>query len=103
MHQRPQIREHGAEQLRAERRIAPPGARSMWPSLGILGDWPSPCGLGCARMPRRYVPHEEKHKWPKGYGSLCPRMPAAEPGELLSKAIPVPGVGENKLWVASGR
>lgn len=54
-------------------------------------------------MPRTYVPYEEKHKWPKGFGSLCPRMPTAEPGELLKKAIPIPGVGDNKLWAAKGR
>lgn len=53
-------------------------------------------------MPRVYVPYPEKHKWPKGFGSLCPRMAAHEPRELLEKAIPVPDVGENKLWVASG-
>jgi hypothetical protein len=49
------------------------------------------------------VPYEEKHKWPKGYGSLCPRMPLEVAGDLLSKAIEVPDVGANKLWVASGR
>lgn len=54
-------------------------------------------------MPRRYVPHEAKHKWPKGYGSLCPRMPMEDADELLNKAMMVPGVGTNKLWVASGR
>ncbi len=53
-------------------------------------------------MPRAYVPHE-KHKWPKGHGSLCPKMSQEEPKELLVKAIAVPGVGANKLWVAFGR
>lgn len=43
-----------------------------------------------------------EHKWPKGFGSLCPRMAEHEPGELLERAISVPDVGENKLWVASG-
>lgn len=54
-------------------------------------------------MPRRYVPHEAKHKWPKGYGSLCPIMPLAEVEKLLDKAVKVEGVGANKLWIASGR
>jgi hypothetical protein len=54
-------------------------------------------------MPRTYVPYVEKHKWPKGFGSLCPRMPDGEPRELLEKAISVPGVGAKKLWMASGR
>lgn len=49
------------------------------------------------------MPHEDKHKRPKGYGSLCPLMPADVPDMLLSKAIAVPGVGANKLWMASGR
>ena len=53
-------------------------------------------------MPRTYTPHE-KHKWPKGHGNLCPNMPADVPAELLAKAIAVPGVGANKLWMASGR
>lgn len=52
---------------------------------------------------RKYVPHEQKHKWPQGFGTLCPRMPAAEPGQLLEKAISVPECGANKLWVAQGR
>lgn len=53
-------------------------------------------------MPARtYVP-SEKHKWPKGFGSLCPTMPLEVPPELLGLAITVEGVGENKLWVARG-
>lgn len=55
-------------------------------------------------MPRAYEPHKEKHKWPKGFGSLCPvDMSQAVPATLLAVAIQVPGVGANKLWVASGR
>lgn len=54
-------------------------------------------------MPRAYVPYKEKHKWPKGFGSLCPAaMSEVEPAQLLEQAIAVPGVGANKLWVASG-
>lgn len=55
-------------------------------------------------MKRVYVPYEQKHKWPKGFGSLCPkRMPHTKPKKLLKKAVTVPGVGENKLWAAEGR
>jgi len=54
-------------------------------------------------MPRTYEPYTEKHKWPKGFGSLCPFMPTSDPTELLKKAIAVPGVGANKLWAAAGR
>lgn len=53
-------------------------------------------------MPREYVP-SKKHKYPKGFGSLCPNMTTSEPIELLKKAIAVPGAGANKLWIASGR
>lgn len=54
-------------------------------------------------MTRTYVPYPEKHKWPKGFGSLCPKdMPRNLPQELLEKAIAVQGVGANKLWFASG-
>ena len=54
-------------------------------------------------MPRAYHP-DNKHKWPKGYGSLCPaKMPKAEPARLLESALAVPGVGANKLWIAAGR
>lgn len=55
-----------------------------------------------AELPRIYVPYAEKHKWPKGFGSLCPKMPVDIPSELLVKAIVVPGVGANKLWMACG-
>lgn len=55
-------------------------------------------------MPRRYVPYPEKHKWPKGFGSLCPKdIPPETCQALLDQAIAVQGVGTNKLWVASGR
>lgn len=54
-------------------------------------------------MPRAYVPHEQKHKWPKGHGSLCPQMPGGAAAELLEKAIAVEGAGASKLWMASGR
>ncbi len=54
-------------------------------------------------MPRKYVPYPEKHKWPKGYGSLCPRdMPLEEAQALLDAAIAVPEVGAGKLWAAAG-
>lgn len=55
------------------------------------------------RMPRRYVPFPEKHKWPKGFGSLCPLMPAQAAEELLAAAILVPGLSDKKLWAARGR
>lgn len=55
-------------------------------------------------MARKYVPYTEKHKKPKGFGSLCPHeLLVAEPQQMLERAIPVPGVGAKKLWVASGR
>lgn len=54
-------------------------------------------------MARTYVPYEEKHKHPKGFGSLCPLMPTSEPQRLLEAAISVEGVGANKLWIAEGR
>jgi len=53
-------------------------------------------------MSRLYVPNS-KHKWPKGFGSLCPNMTDEEPSSLLERAVAVPGVGANKLWVAKGR
>lgn len=63
---------------------------------------PRPWGT-LPRMARRYVPYPEKHKFPKGYGSLCPRMPANVPEALLQRAILVPGLSDQKLWAASGR
>lgn len=54
-------------------------------------------------MARAYVPYPEKHKWPKGFGSLCPKdLPEGLPQEFLNQAIAVAGVGLNKLWFASG-
>lgn len=54
-------------------------------------------------MPRIYVPYPEKHKHPKGFGSLCPGdMPESVPGELLARAVVVDGLGAGKLWAASG-
>lgn len=53
-------------------------------------------------MPRKYVPYPEKHKHPKGFGSLCPSMPAQAPQELLDRAVVVEGVGASKLWSAMG-
>jgi len=52
-------------------------------------------------MPRSYVPNP-KHKWPKGFGSLCPLMPPEVSQQLLERAVVVAGVGANKLWMASG-
>jgi hypothetical protein len=55
-------------------------------------------------MSRRYVPHPQKHKWPKGFGSLCPGdMPEGLPQSLLDRAVAVDGAGDGKLWAASGR
>lgn len=54
-------------------------------------------------MQRIYVPHTARHKWPKGHGSRCPKMPTDEPASLLQRAIAAPGVGGGKLWIASGR
>lgn len=53
-------------------------------------------------MSRTYVP-SMKHKWPKGFGSLCPtKMPDDVPPGFLQRAISVEGVGANKLWFATG-
>ncbi|MBI4818082.1 MAG: hypothetical protein HY791_17600 [Deltaproteobacteria bacterium] len=54
-------------------------------------------------MPRVYVPYPEKHKRPKGFGSLCPHMSPHEPQRLLDLAISLPGVAQNALWIANGR
>lgn len=41
-------------------------------------------------MPRLYVPYPEKHKVPKGFGSLCPpKMPIGVAQELLQNAVSV--------------
>lgn len=54
-------------------------------------------------MQRTYTPYPEKHKEPKGFGSLCPSdMPSDVPAKLLDQAIVVEGLGEGKLWAASG-
>lgn len=50
-------------------------------------------------MNRKYEPYTEKHKRPKGFGSLCPsRMTTDEAQGLLEKAIVVDG---EKLWVSA--
>jgi hypothetical protein len=56
-------------------------------------------------MPQRtYEPYAEKHKWPKGFGSLCPSQITQEEAQaLLDQAIRVEGVGANKLWMARGK
>jgi len=55
-------------------------------------------------MARVYRPYPEKHKWPKGFGSLCPRdMPENVPPAFLVQAVAVPRGGLNKLWFAEGR
>lgn len=54
-------------------------------------------------MPRTYEPYPEKHKEPKGFGSLCPGdMPRNVAPHLLQQAVRVEGVGDGKLWAASG-
>lgn len=54
-------------------------------------------------MPRKYQPYPEKHKAPKGFGSLCPSdLPTGVPPELLEQAVFVGGLGDSKLWAASG-
>jgi hypothetical protein len=54
-------------------------------------------------MPRQYVPYPEKHKRPKGFGSLCPDdMPTDAAQALLERAILVPAVSSGKLWAAAG-
>lgn len=54
-------------------------------------------------MKRTYTPCIEKHKHPKGFGSLCPSdMPEDLPAELLEIAVKVEGVGAKKLWAARG-
>lgn len=53
---------------------------------------------------RNYVPYPEKHKFPKGFGSRCPRqMPLSSVQALLDKAIQVDGLGPKKLWNSDGR
>jgi len=55
-------------------------------------------------MPRTYEPCEQKHKWPKGFGTLCPiGMTAEETQRLLDQAVSVPGQSTRKLWAATGR
>lgn len=57
-----------------------------------------------ASVTRKYVPYPEKHKWPKGFGSKCPRdMPLDAAQLLLERAIHVEGVKEDKLWAAQGK
>ena len=54
-------------------------------------------------MPRKYEPYPEKHKHPKGFGSLCPKdMPLEAAQELLDRAVMVDGLGNGKLWAALG-
>lgn len=49
---------------------------------------------------RVYLPYE-KHKEPKGWGSLCPHpFPGDVAADLLSRAVQV---AEGKLWSATGR
>ena len=66
--------------------------------MAILAPWGS-----VYAMPRVYVPYPEKHKMPKGYGPLCPKMPNGVPVGLLERAIAIPSVAVDKLWVTSGR
>ena len=55
-------------------------------------------------MARKYVPYPQKHKRPKGFGSLCPHDMTSDVAQaLLEKAIFVPEVGSRKLWAATGR
>lgn len=54
-------------------------------------------------MPRSYAPYPEKHKRPKGFGSLCPKMAPDDVEALAGQAIAVDGVGQNKLWIARGQ
>ena len=49
---------------------------------------------------RRYEPHAGKHKWPIGFGSLCPHpFPMEVAQDLLDRAI----ADDRRLWAASGR
>lgn len=48
-------------------------------------------------MSRIYKPWREKHKWPKGFGSWCPRMPEGRAQSILEDAIADPE-GGSKLY-----
>jgi len=53
--------------------------------------------------PREYVP-SPKHKWPKGFGELCPLgLVTADAQEMLDVAISVPRVRQKAVWVAHGQ
>lgn len=52
---------------------------------------------------RTYEPWPEKHKWPQGFGSLCPRSLRTEDAQaLLEQAVEAPGEGE-ALYAVSGQ
>lgn len=53
--------------------------------------------------PRLYVP-SPKHKWPKGFGELCPLgLKTHDAQEMLDIAISVPAVSQKAVWAADGR
>jgi hypothetical protein len=54
-------------------------------------------------VPRRYEPNP-KHKWPKGFGSLCPKKLTTDEAQgLLDSAVAAPEVSTNKLWTVQGQ
>ncbi len=56
----------------------------------------------CEEQPtRKYEGNADKHKYPKGYGSKCPRdMPAADAQRVLDRAVSVDT--EKELWAVDG-
>ncbi|MDX2010875.1 MAG: hypothetical protein SFW67_11810 [Myxococcaceae bacterium] len=53
-------------------------------------------------MSRKYEPNP-KHKWPKGFGSLCPKkLDLTEAQTLLDRAVSVATVSTTKLWSVQG-
>lgn len=55
------------------------------------------------KPPRLYV-SSDKHKWPKGFGELCPLgLETPDAQEMLDIAINVPSVSQKALWAADGR
>ena len=60
-------------------------------------------GSAAGGTTRRYVPSVEKHKRPKGFGSLCPPEMATEEAQaLLDRAVSSPDTAGSALWVVSG-
>lgn len=50
-----------------------------------------------------YEPNEKKHKWPKGFGSLCPLGLAQEVAQNLLQRSVIVGDNPRVRYAASGR